>query len=322
VNKAGKDLGKEARDGFLKELDNLSAEIDKQMEADLASMLKASDEANKKANKIAENRIDAIDKAASHQIELNGILVEDERERAEKEYEIQENANQKKLSLLEQFMQDALNRDDIDAYLAYDQERADLEVEIETNAIKEKKRLREQDLKDAEIKAKAQRDMLKGVASATSSILGSIADLYETDEKNSEKNANKIKNLRIAAASIDTISGAIGAYMQASETIPPPYGQIVGAVSAAAVTAAGIAEIAKIKNTKVSGSSSQTSVSSSAIASPPPLTTEVANVRSVTSSSEEDRLNQMASDQRVYILSSDIEASQNQIKTQVAESSF
>jgi hypothetical protein len=48
----------------------------------------------------------------------------------------------------------------------------------------------------------------------------------------------------------------------------------------------------------------------------------VASVRSVTSASEEDRLNQMASDQRVYILASDIEASRNQIRTQVRESSF
>ena len=64
-----------------------------------------------------------------------------------------------------------------------------------------------------------------------------IADLYETDEENAEKNANKIKALRIAAATVDTISGAIGAFMQASETIPPPYGQIVGALEAATITA-------------------------------------------------------------------------------------
>ena len=129
--------------------------------------------------------------------------------------------------------------------------------------------------------------------------------------------------MRIAAATIDTLSGAIGAFMQASETIPPPYGQIVGAVSAAAVTAAGIAEIAKIKSTKVNGSSgSAATPTAMAVASAPTLTTEVANVRSLTSASEENRLNQMASDQRVYIVASDIEASQNQIKTQVAESSF
>ena len=170
--------------------------------------------------------------------------------------------------------------------------------------------------------AKAKKDLLKGVASATSDILGSIADMYESDEENSEKNANKIKNLRIAAATIDTISGAIGAFMQASQTIPPPYGQIVGAAAAAAVTASGIAQIAKLKSQKVSGSAQSTNISTPAVTSAPTINTRVSNVRSVTSASEEDRLNQMAKDQRVYILASDIEASQKQIKTQVSESSF
>ena len=320
---AGKNLGKDLKDGLLDGLDKLSEDIDGQLEADMAAIMKAYEEENKAAVKKAEDRLNALDKAVNHQKELNSIMVEDDQERAAKEYEIEQTANQKKLDLLDQFKKEALDRGDLDAYLAFDQERADLSVEIETNALREKMRLRKQDLKDAEEKAKAQKDILKGVASATSGILGSIADMYEEDEENSEKNADKIKGLRIAAATIDTLSGAIGAFMQASETIPPPYGQIVGAISAAAVTAAGIAEIAKIKSTKVNGSSgSAATPTSPAVASAPTLTTEVANVRSLTSASEEDRLNQMASDQRVYIVASDIEASQNQIKTQVAESSF
>ena len=323
VKDAGKDLGKDVKDGLLDGLDKLQDELDKQLEADLAAIMKAYEEENKAAVKKAEDRLNALDKAVNHQKELNSIMVEDDQERAAKEYEIEQTANQKKLDLLDQFKKEALDRGDLDAYLAFDQERADLSVEIETNALREKMRLRKQDLKDAEEKAKAQKALLKGVASATSGILGSIADMYEEDEENSEKNADKIKGLRIAAATIDTLSGAIGAFMQASETIPPPYGQIVGAISAAAVTAAGIAEIAKIKSTKVNGSSgSAATPTAMAVASAPTLTTEVANVRSLTSASEEDRLNQMASDQRVYIVASDIEASQNQIKTQVAESSF
>ena len=319
VKSAGKELGKEAADGFL---DGIEEQIDKEMQSAFDAIEKQMEEANKAAVKKADERLKSLDKATDHQLDLNNILVEDERARAAKEYQIQAESNQKKLSLLEQFMQDALDRNDWDAYIAFDQQRADLEVEIETNAIREKERLRKQDLKDAEKTAKAQKDLLKGVASATSDILGSIADLYEDDEENSEKNANKIKNLRIAAATIDTISGAIGAFMQASQTIPPPYGQIVGAAAAAAVTASGIAQIAKLKSTKVSGSASSDTPSTPAVAPAPTLTTEVSNVRSVTSASEEDRLNQMAREQRVYILSSDIEASQNQIKTQVSESSF
>ena len=322
VKDAGKDLGKEATDGFLEELQRLGEEIDRQIESDFAAFEKAEQEANKSAVKRAENRINALDKAYDHQLELNSLLVEDERERAEREYQIQAEANQKKLDLLDQFRQDALDRGDLETFLSLDQERADLEVEIETNAIREKIRLRKEDLKDAEEKAKAQKALLQGIASATSSILGSIADLYENDEKNAEANANKMKNLRIAAATIDTISGAIGAYMQAVESIPPPAGQIVGAAQAAVVTASGLAQIAQIKNTKVSGSSSSGTPGIPAVASAPALPPEVSNVRNLTSASEEDRLNLIASPQRVYILSSDIEASQKQIKTQVAESSF
>ena len=210
---------------------------------------------------------------------------------------------------------------DIDAMIEADLQQTESEIE---EYFAEQERLRAEDLKDAEEKAKQKIEVMQSVASATSSILGSIADIYESDTDGAEKNAKKIKALRIASATIDTISGAIGAYMQAVKTLPAPAGAIVGAIQAAAVTAAGVAQIAKIKNTNVaaSESASNTSPNIPAISAAPTLTTEVANVRSLTSASEEDRLNQMASDQRVYIVASDIEASQNQIKTQVAESSF
>ena len=210
---------------------------------------------------------------------------------------------------------------EIDAMVSAESESTLSEIE---NYFDEQERLRAEDLKDAEEKAKQKIEVMQSVASATSSILGAIADIYESDTDGAEKNAKKIKALRIASATIDTISGAIGAYMQAVKTLPAPAGAIVGAIQAAAVTAAGVAQIAKIKNTNVaaSESASNTSPDIPAISAAPTLTTEVANVRSLTSASEEDRLNQMASDQRVYIVASDIEASQNQIKTQVAESSF
>lgn len=322
VNQAGKEVAKEATDGFLTELSRISDEIDRMIADDIADIDKEWEQGNKIANKLAEERIKTLDKAYAHQLEMNSILVEDAEERASKEYAIQEEANKKKLDLISQFIEDALERNDIDAYLALEQQRADLEVEIEENAVREKERLRKKDLDDAKKKTNAQKALLKSVAAATSDILGSIADMYEADEENSEKNANKVKALRIAAATIDTISGAVGAFMQASATIPPPYGQIIGAVQAAAVTAAGIAQIVQMRNTKVSGTSETTNTPTFSATPAPTIDPQVAQVRSVTTASEEDRLNQMASPQRVYILSSDIEASQNQIKTQVSESSF
>lgn len=322
VSDAGKDVVKPLKDGIDMELDKMIQELDKKLEQDIDRMLKEQEDANKIANSIAQDRLANLDKAAKHQLELNDILVEDDREKAEKAYQIQLSANERRLAALEQFAQDALERGDVDAYLEYQQEAADLEVEIETNALREKKRLREQDAKDAKEKAKQQMEVMQSVASATSGILGSIADMYESDEKNSEKNANKIKGLRIASATIDTISGAIGAFMQAVQTIPPPMGAIIGGIQAAAVTAAGIAQIAKMKSTKVSGSSSNSAPTAPAVTSAPVRTIDIQQVRSVTSASEEDRLNQMASDQRVVLVMSDLEVKQNQSRVQVAEASF
>lgn len=322
VSDAGKDVVKPLKDGIDTELDKIIQELDKELDKMNQELDKELEDANKIANSIAQDRLANLDKAAKHQLELNDILVEDDREKAEKAYQIQLSANERRLAALEQFAQDALERGDIDAYLEYEQEAADLEVEIETNALREKKRLREQDAKDAKEKAKQQMEVMQSVASATSGILGTIADMYEADEENSEKNANKIKGLRIASATIDTISGAIGAFMQAVQTIPPPLGAIVGGVQAAAVTAAGIAQIAKIKSTKVSGSASNSAPTAPAVTSAPVRTMDIQQVRSVTSASEEDRLNQMASDQRVVLVMSDLEVKQNQSRVQVAEASF
>ena len=322
VSAAGKDVIKPLKDGIDMELDKMIQELDMEMDKMIQDLDKKQEDANKIANSIAQGRLANLDKAAKHQLELNDILVEDDKEKAEKAYQIQLSANERRLAALEQFAQDALERGDLDAYLEYEQEAADLEVEIETNALREKKRLREQDAKDAKEKAKQQMEVMQSVASATSGILGSIADMYESDEKNSEKNANKIKGLRIAAATIDTISGAVGAFMQAAATIPPPMGAIIGGIQAAAVTAAGIAQIAKMKSTKVSGSASNSAPTAPAVTSAPVRTIDIQHVRSVTSASEEDRLNQMASDQRVVLVMSDLEVKQNQSRVQVAEASF
>ena len=60
----------------------------------------------------------------------------------------------------------------------------------------------------------------------------------------------------------------------------------------------------------------------SAIVTAPEVETNMGTTRTITSASEEERLNRMASPQKVYILQSDIEAAGRQSKVQVAESSF
>lgn len=315
AGKAGKDVIAEFLKQAQKAMDDaLDDSIKDANEKAFNKIIADEEKALENVRKREERQLASYDKIAARELKYNEILVKDEEEKAKKAYEIQQLAYEKRLAALAEFQEAALARGDIESALKYEQEIADTQVEIELATLKEKKRIREEDKKNLV-------DTLNATASATSAILGTIAGYYEADSENAEKNANKIKALRIAAATIDTISGALGAFTQAAETIPPPYGQIIGAVEAAAITAAGVAEIAKMKSTNVStdGSSRPTI---SAIASAPTINPNVTNVRSVTTASEEDRLNQMAKEQRVYILASDIQASQDQIKTQVSESSF
>ena len=103
----------------------------------------------------------------------------------------------------------------------------------------------------------------------TTSIVGlteSVADAYEADLKyavehnqKSEEVAKKefetVKALRISAAIVDTIQGAIAAFMGWQDK-GQPWGAIIGATQAAATLAAGWAQIRQIQMTKFGSSGS------------------------------------------------------------------
>lgn len=174
---------------------------------------------------------------------------------------------------------------------------------------------------------KKQRDAwistMTSAAGAVSGILGSIADMYESNTEMTEEEAKKAKNLRIASATIDMLQGAVTAYAGA-QSLGVPMGPIIGAINAAAVVAAGIANIAKIRATDVSAKSSGggSTPTIPAAVSAPTIEPQVQETRTITSASEEDRLNRMADEHRVYILSSDLEADREQTRTRIAETTF
>lgn len=269
-------------------------------------------------------QLDALEGMTDRRMRLAAIATQDEEANALEQIRIQEEANARKLALLQQFEEQAYGAGDVGAAVAWQQQQADLELEIAEGTYAKEKAIRDKAVQDEVERRQRMSAIMQSSAGAISSILTSVADAYESMNGDTEEAAEKMKGIRIAAATIDTIAGAIGAYMQASATIPPPAGQIIGAIQAAAVTAAGIAQIAQIKNTDVSSgsSSSPSSGSMSAVVPAPTLNTEIPTVRNLTGASEEERLNRMAEDQRVYILSSDIEASQNSRRVRVRESSF
>lgn len=164
--------------------------------------------------------------------------------------------------------------------------------------------------------------LMEGAASATSAILGSIADMYEANGDVSVEQAERIKAMRIASATIDTISGAIAAYTGTIEVVKGPAGVILGAVQAAAVTAAGLAQIAQIRNTSVTGGGGGSASGVSVAQAAPSTALNLEQVKSVTVGGGTERLNARQQSSRVYILASDLQAERNDARARVAETSF
>lgn len=316
VKAAGREVGKSFLEGVLEEIDqeidNLAKEVADNLSDAITEGLAADEKVRKNAAAAADRLLEGLDSYTEHRLALNDIETESEREKADNAYAIQLESNRKRLELLKQFSEEAVQNGDLTAAFEYQQQAADMEVKIEENALREKKRLRELDKAD-------RKQMLEGMVSTVSGVLGSLAAIYEADDKASAAQLKRAKAMKVAAAIMTTLQGAIAAYVSGVESgIPAPGNIILGAAQAATVTAAGMANVAQIKRTNTDSSAT---VSVPAVQAPSVPTT-MNTTRSITSASEEDRLNYMARDQRVVLVTSELEVKQGQRRVQLAESSF
>ena len=195
----------------------------------------------------------------------------------------------------------------------------DAEVEQYIAALEDEaaaeKIVRETEVKMAKEAAKQKLDSMQAYASGASGVLNGVADMLEAEGKSA-------KNLRIAAATIDMISGAVTAFSTAQQ-LGPIAGPIVGAINAAAVVASGLANIAKIRATNVSKDAAPTSSApAQATVSAPALETAVPTTTVINGARTETALNRASQPSRVYVVQSDIEAAAQDTRVQVAEASF
>ena len=195
----------------------------------------------------------------------------------------------------------------------------DAEVEQYIAALEDEaaaeKIVRETEVKMAKEAAKQKLDLMQAYASGASGVLNGIADMLEEEGKSA-------KNLRIAAATIDMISGAVTAFSTAQQ-LGPIAGPIVGAINAAAVVASGLANIAKIRATNVSKDAAPTSSApAQATVSAPALEAAVPTTTVINGARTETALNRAARPQKVVLVQSEAEAMAEMTRVQVAESSF
>lgn len=211
---------------------------------------------------------------------------------------------------------------DEDEQLAILQEIADTELAIEENKYDKLKAIRDKDFQDEERRQQGKVALLNATMAASSNILNSIADMYESDTEVTEKEEKKIKNLRIAAATIDMFQGAVSAYASA-QSLGVPLGPIVGGINAAAVLAMGAANIAKIKSTQISATGGGNTGGGATSVTPnvQSYSSElpVNYTRNVTGASEIDEINKPT---KVYVVESDITDAQTKAQVRNFESSF
>lgn len=107
-------------------------------------------------------------------------------------------------------------------------------------------------LENEERTAKLRTELEKKGFDAQKGLFDATIELLSRDEQARKKNGAVIKALKIAQVQIDSIREIQGIWASVSD-IPPPFGQILGAVLTAATVIRAVTAVSKIQNTKFAG---------------------------------------------------------------------
>ena len=256
---------------------------------------------------------------------FQGVWPEREQALADEIYQIRQNSLQRQMEMYEkQLYEQNLTADE---RIETEKMVASIMSQIEEGEIQHTMETNQRRIEAFQMWYSMAQDTVGGIAD----LIGGLSDYYEADveakvkagemsEEQADSEFENIKKMRIAEATINTLAGSIGAFLQATATYPPPAGQIIGAISAAAVAAAGAAQIAKIKQSTRNGSSS----SNSAIATPQMQPYEPQYVTNTTGASDVENLRNALYEQpiRAFVVESDISGAQERSRRRNEESSF
>lgn len=171
-------------------------------------------------------------------------------------------------------------------------------------------------------------------ANSTTSLIGSVIDAEKANidakvnsgkisEEEAEKQFESLKKQQIALAIIQTISGAVGAYMADTQTYKPAWvGIAMGIVDAATVLAAGYAQVQQIKSTSYGSTTANGGQGGFTGVATAPLLNENLDTNSLQSISTQSSIQNNQDGQRVYILQSDIQKSNKQVQIRENNTTF
>ena len=157
---------------------------------------------------------------------------------------------------------------------------------------------------------------IQTISSSIGGIIGSLAGMMEED-------AEETKNLKAAEAIINTYAGAVAAFMGITESTGG-WGIAAAIAQAAAVLAAGFAQVHQIYKVDTSGGKNTTATTNPAAVST--LTQNYSNTRLLANGGGVYDLSNLAEEnktnQKVYVLTQDIQKGLNQVNVTKKTNSF
>lgn len=327
-NKTVKEKGitEEAAAGYRKALEE-------KLQADISAIRKRySDQRSEEEQKEIEKEEQRRRDAAKRKLEaMNGNMDNADRQSARETAEanrdiedpekleqtlqdIQQRLYERKIALIDEMLKDGDL--DFDTIAELNKQRADLEIENIERVSAANKKAADEKKKIADLDKKRQQQTL----AATASFLDATSKLVGEDTKAG-------KALAVSSALISTYLSAQQAYQSAFMPVPTPASPVLGAISAAAAVASGLANVKSILAVDEKGTTSAPSASSAtpsipAVVTPPAVVEQVPLTRTLTSATEEERLNQMANPQKVYLVYSEVEAAGRHVDVVQDESTF
>lgn len=165
------------------------------------------------------------------------------------------------------------------------------------------------------------------ISAAISSVLNDVAGAYQNEikmrvqageisEQQGEREFENVKALQYAVTWINTLAAMVGALADPSGG---PW--FVRVANAAAALATGVANTIQIANTQL-GSTSTASATGKGVQTAPTVQVAVPEYRTITTASDEQALNERAASQKVYLVTSELEAHQRGQQVALAESTF
>lgn len=226
---------------------------------------------------------------------------------------LEEKYNEEK-TMLEQYGLDTtqLEQEYAENRLAIVEKMLDAETKAKNEELAAEQKRHEQELKNIAEEKKNKEIALNASLQTASSVFGALKDL-------SEENSKEYKAFAIMETTISTLEGAINAYKSMAGI--PYVGPALGIAAAAAVTAAGLANIQKIRSTNKE-SSGGASVAAPQTSTPSmtqvnPLLDEQADLNRITTLSEQGNSTKEQQNIRVYVVDQDIRDANN--KAEVVE---